>query len=124
MESRTCHLAGRWTTQLAMAIHCERHTVLVYVRVVWVQATETDSGQVPRVQGPVRTKRASSVAVKAAVRGAWPRSACFRCNLRRKQRSDVARCAYVNLWVLSRKRADRWKVRVPSEGTAGVRWTE
>lgn len=45
MKSRTYHLAVRWTTQLAVAIYCERYTVLVCVRVIWVQATETDPGK-------------------------------------------------------------------------------
>lgn len=59
------------------AIQCERCTVLVHITIIWVQATEADSGKFTKVQGPVRTKRTSNVDIKAVVKGTWPRKTCF-----------------------------------------------
>lgn len=71
----------------------------MYVRVIWVQATETHSGKFAQVQPPKRTERALNANPKAAVGGTFWRKPCFHWHLRTKQRSCVAKRGCVRLQV-------------------------
>lgn len=71
----------------------------MYVRVIWVQATETRSGKFAQVLPPKRTERALNANPRAAVGGTFWRKPCFHWNLRTKQRSYVAKRGCVRLQV-------------------------